>query len=258
MNVCKDPPKLGLGLDGVRRLPLKFRWTEMVRKTKDEASETRSRLLDAAERVFNKNGVSCTSLNEIAKAAGLTRGAIYWHFKNKADLFDAMMARATLPMEEMVARASDQSIHEPLAYIRECAVYVLVRTATDKQLQRVFDISSHKCEYVGDMVQMRTRLIEGRNACLSQIEAGISHAIQKGQLPETINPRRAAIGMHALIDGLIANWVLDPGYFKLAKEAEGMVDVYLAGLGAKPKKLAAMAAASGGAVSPKVSSRKKG
>ena len=40
--------------------------------------------------------------------------------------------------------------------------------------------------------------------------------------------------MHALIDGLIANWVLDPGYFSLEKEAEAMIDIYLAGLRASP------------------------
>ena len=208
----------------------------MARKTKLEADETRSLLLDTAELVFNEKGVSRTSLNEIAEAAGLTRGAIYWHFKNKADLFDAMMERVTLPMEEMVGRSGDQSIEDPLAYIRACSLNVLVRTATDEQLQRVFDIVCHKCEYVGDMVLMRDRQLECRNACLSQVEEGIRRAIDKGQLASTVNPRRAAIGMHALIDGLIANWVLDPGYFSLAKEAEGMIDIYLAGMGAKPAK----------------------
>ena len=77
----------------------------MARRTKEEAQETRNRLLDTAEHVFNERGVSRTSLTEIAEAAGLTRGAIYWHFKNKLDLFNAMMERVTLPMEEVVLRA---------------------------------------------------------------------------------------------------------------------------------------------------------
>ena len=74
----------------------------MVRRTKEEALETRNLLLDVAERVFNEKGVSRTSLADIAEAAGLTRGAIYWHFKNKSDLFDAMMERVTLPLEQLV------------------------------------------------------------------------------------------------------------------------------------------------------------
>ncbi|MDV7394715.1 TetR family transcriptional regulator, partial [Arthrospira platensis SPKY1] len=63
----------------------------MVRKTKEEAWETRQRILDAAEQVFQRQGVSRTSLSHIAAEAGVTRGAIYWHFKNKVDLYDAMI-----------------------------------------------------------------------------------------------------------------------------------------------------------------------
>ena len=59
----------------------------MARKTKQEAQETRQHILDVALRIFSQQGVSSTSLGEIAKAAGVTRGAIYWHFKDKSDLF---------------------------------------------------------------------------------------------------------------------------------------------------------------------------
>ena len=71
----------------------------MARRTKEEAQETRGRILDAAESVFHEKGVAHSSLAEIAQVAGVTRGAIYWHFKDKADLFEAMMDRVTLPLE---------------------------------------------------------------------------------------------------------------------------------------------------------------
>ena len=63
----------------------------MARRTKEDALATRDALLDAAERVFGRRGVARTSLAQIAEEAGLTRGAVYWHFKDKADLFTAMM-----------------------------------------------------------------------------------------------------------------------------------------------------------------------
>ena len=65
----------------------------MARRTKEDAEATRNALLDAAERVFYDKGVSRASLDDIAREAGTTRGAIYWHFKDKADLFNAMMER---------------------------------------------------------------------------------------------------------------------------------------------------------------------
>ena len=65
----------------------------MARRTKGEALETRHRILDVAERVFSERGVTRTSLADVAKAAGVTRGAIYWHFADKADLFAGTAAR---------------------------------------------------------------------------------------------------------------------------------------------------------------------
>ncbi|MBL8516338.1 MAG: TetR family transcriptional regulator [Betaproteobacteria bacterium] len=204
----------------------------MVRRTKEEALETRNELLDAAERVFNEKGVSRTSLADIAEAAGLTRGAIYWHFRNKADLFDAMMERVTLPLENLVAQSGDSELEDPLGHVRACAVGVLRQTARDARMQRVFEIVTHKCEYVDDMVALKERHLESRSACLEQIEAGFRHAAARGQVAAGTDGRRAAIGLHALIDGLIDNWLLDPAYFDLGAEADRMIDIYLAGLGA--------------------------
>ena len=70
----------------------------MARRTKEDAEATRNKLLDAAAEVFFVKGVAGASLSEVAQAAGLTRGAIYWHFKDKVDLFDALMQRTTLPL----------------------------------------------------------------------------------------------------------------------------------------------------------------
>ena len=64
-----------------------------MRRTKAQAQETRERLMQAALDVFHQRGVARASLHEIAQAAGVTRGALYWHFKNKEDLFDALFAR---------------------------------------------------------------------------------------------------------------------------------------------------------------------
>jgi TetR/AcrR family acrAB operon transcriptional repressor len=202
----------------------------MVRRTKEEALETRDRILDTAEKVFLKKGVARTSLADVADAAGVTRGAIYWHFKNKADLFDAMMQRVSLPMEEMVARAGDENIEDPLAYVRSCALAVLERVTTDPQSRRVAEISRLKVEYADEMEPLRARHIECRTECLGRIERGLRNAAKKSLLADSVNPRIAAVGLHALVDGLITNWVLDPKYVPLAKTAEPLIDSYLDGL----------------------------
>ena len=57
-----------------------------MRRTKEEAENTRTAILTAAELLFLKKGVSHTSLEQIARQAGVTRGAVYWHFQNKAQI----------------------------------------------------------------------------------------------------------------------------------------------------------------------------
>src|SRR4051794_27229311 len=77
----------------------------MVRRTKEDAAITREQLLDAAENVFRQRGVARSSLAEVAAAAGVTRGAVCWHFRDKADLCAAMCERAMLPLETMLSEA---------------------------------------------------------------------------------------------------------------------------------------------------------
>jgi TetR/AcrR family transcriptional regulator, acrAB operon repressor len=207
----------------------------MVRRTRDEALETRSRILDTAEEIFQKNGVSSTSLDHIARAAGVTRGAIYWHFKNKADLFDALMQRVSLPLEDMAGGAADET-EDPLGFVRTCALRVIERVTKDPQCQRMQEICHYKVEYVDEMAQLRTRHIECCSQSLALVERGMRNAAKKGLLAPAVNPKLAAVGLHALVVGLIQNWLLNPKYLPLAKTAEDLIDGYIDGLRVRPKK----------------------
>jgi len=202
----------------------------MVRRTKEEAQATRSHILDTAERVFEQHGVSGTSLNEIAKSAGLTRGAIYWHFKDKADLFNAMMERVTLPLEQTDEISSFKSRDATPAQLRDGFVDVLRRITTDPQLHRVFDIATHKVEFVGEMNAVRERHLAMRNECLTDVERSLRRTARAGALWPGVSPRSAALGLLALFDGLLQNWMLDPSGFDLPRVAGQVFDAYLLGL----------------------------
>jgi TetR/AcrR family acrAB operon transcriptional repressor len=202
----------------------------MARRTKEEAQETRNRILDTAEEVFREQGVTSTSLADIADAAGVTRGAIYWHFRNKGDLFAAMLDRVALPMEEMIRRAADASTEDPLSSLRACCVHVLRQAAEDPRCRRVFEILLRKCEYVEELASLSQRILQCRAEGLEMMARALRNAIRRGQLSRHVNARRAALGLHAYVDGLIYDWLLDPGYFALGREAEALVDQYLDGL----------------------------
>jgi TetR/AcrR family acrAB operon transcriptional repressor len=202
----------------------------MARHTKQEAQATRSRLLDAAEVLFERQGVARTSLHDIAAAAGVTRGAIYWHFEDKADLFNAMMKRVTLPLEEGLQRSGDPGLADPLGYVRERFMDALKKTVGDPQTRRVFEIATHKVEYVGELSAVRDRHLAVRNECLAHVERCMRLARRRGLLTRRLPARSAALGLHALIDGLIQNWMLDPKAFDLLKVGRQLLDAYIASM----------------------------
>lgn len=202
----------------------------MARRTKEEAQETRAHLLDAAERVFSEKGVTNTSLNEIAVSAGVTRGALYHHFKNKLDLIVALMERVMMPINEMRLCAAVTVPDDPLGQIRLRAVHVVLRAIKDPHTRAVFTILFHKCEYVDDVLPIKQRHLQTRNECAVEVTTAFASAIAAGQLPQETDPRKATMGLFSYIDGLVYNWLLDPDYFPLETNVEYYVDLYLEGL----------------------------
>src|SRR3954468_22255693 len=108
----------------------------MVRRSKEDALATRNTLLDAAERVFLAQGVAGTSLNDIALAAGTTRGAIYWHFRDKADLFNAMMDRVVMPLQCALESVQQGDGGDPLPGLKKAVRAAMRQTVSDPQTRR--------------------------------------------------------------------------------------------------------------------------
>jgi TetR/AcrR family transcriptional regulator, acrAB operon repressor len=209
----------------------------MARRTKEDAQATRTKLLDAAESLFQSQGVSRTSLQDIARRAGATRGAIYWHFKDKADLFNAMMERVTLPLEasfdQLGAPLDTGTVTEADAVsgIRRATVEALRRIVSDAQTRRVFEVATQKVEYVEELRAVRLRHLAVRQSFVSRFEQSIDSAAMAALLTLPMPAALAARGFHALIDGLIQNWLLDPKAFDLLDVGQRSMNVYLKGLG---------------------------
>ena len=202
----------------------------MVRKTKEEAQLTRDRILDAAECVFQQRGVAQTSLAEVASTAGVTRGAVYWHFENKADLFEAMMQRTIGPTEDELNTLLERHGDDALEGVRMLLLDFFSRTATDARFRRVFEIAWHKCEYTGEMAKIRDNHLECGANYLSIIEEAMRRAQRLGQLPAELDTHIAAVGLMSVVDGMLVNWTLDPNRFDFGKTAPHGLKLYFARL----------------------------
>ncbi len=120
-----------------------------------------------------------------------------------------------------------------LAQMRDGMVAVLRQIVADPQMKRVFGIATHKVEYIGEMDAVRERHLSIRNGCLADVERTLKQAIKNGEISRRMPARAAAVGLHALLDGLLQNWMLDPTGFNLVKVGTQVLDAYLAGLAAE-------------------------
>jgi TetR/AcrR family acrAB operon transcriptional repressor len=176
----------------------------MVRKTKEDAEITRLHLIEAARRVFLECGVSRTTLEKIASAAGVTRGAVYWHFRNKTELFFAMREQAILPfVDRVIFHETDE---DPLAGI-EAALREIIQILVDQPATReTFEIISFKCEYVDEFDDMM-HCTAGQMDFLRQLTEAYSRAGQRGVLRAGLEPEALAYDSFLFVGGLIKNWL---------------------------------------------------
>jgi AcrR family transcriptional regulator len=101
----------------------------MVRRTKEQALETRNKILAAATAIFDRRSWKEVNLEDVAAAAGVTRGAIYWHFGGKDELFDAVCDATPLPSELIGEEVALAVGPDPLGKFREACLSALKTAA---------------------------------------------------------------------------------------------------------------------------------
>lgn len=201
-----------------------------MRRTKEEAEQTRCDLLAAAERLFLEQGVAHTSLEQIARTAGVTRGALYWHFANKADLFHAMLEQVRLPTEQLVAQLADCNAHDPLLTLRELCVRAIVSLARNPQKRRIFTILMHRCEFTDELRPAQERHEAFINQFIAVCTRLFEQVARQQRLLPGQSPRLAALALHGLIVGMFNDWLRDPQLFDAEHDAPLMIDALLRGL----------------------------
>ena len=205
----------------------------MVRKAKGESEATYCALLDAAEQTFADKGVSHTTLNDVACAAGLTRGAIYWHFKDKSALLEAMCDRVFLPMQTLHNEITATAGNDPLAALRQMMMHMLEQVSRNERQRKVFDIMFHHCEKDDDMAFF-TNEKSKRSECMSKIQLLVGEVVTQGKLPAATDTALVVQAINGYLIGLLYEWLIDTNPYDLGKHAGAMIDLFLAGLVIKP------------------------
>jgi TetR/AcrR family transcriptional regulator, acrAB operon repressor len=200
-----------------------------MRRTKQEAEQTRRRIMEAALRVFDQRGIARTTLEHVAQAAGVTRGAIYWHFADKQALLRATREDVSLPL---VDRADFTLLSnreaEPLDRIERFLLDIIDAVDKDKRTRLLCAVMSFKCEYVGELeseLADYARKVEHARSNLSQV---YSEARARRQLRKGLKPEIAALETAVFLTGLIRLSLLDGHRVNVRRNARALVAAHIA------------------------------
>ncbi|MFC6635727.1 TetR family transcriptional regulator [Microbulbifer taiwanensis] len=199
----------------------------MAKRRKEDALETRERILDAAITVFHKHGVARPSLTEIAELAGVTRGAVYGHFRNKGDLFAALTERVKFPGEKLCESAGEELKKDPLGVLRTRWLWLFQEVASNRQWQLILEIVFHRCELVTESGEIHQRLIQGHAEGVERMRELISMAVAKGQLPADLDIDLAVPMLHGALVGVLEEWLLQPQIGDLGELGERYIDAMI-------------------------------
>lgn len=201
----------------------------MARKTKEEAQITRERILKAALSVFSRMGYASSTLEDVASEANVTRGAIYWHFNNKVDLYDQLLESYAGRSQEIIQAAIAKGGNFE-AILRRIFVNVLTAVEDDPVLKEVMEISLFKSEKTTDLLQIQQKMLDSTQILIQGIAAAFEQAVVNGEIHSGQKAIDVARSFLAFQNGILYLWLSDPYKFSLHQNAKTFAEIFLHGV----------------------------
>jgi TetR/AcrR family transcriptional regulator, acrAB operon repressor len=200
----------------------------MARKTKENAELTRQLLIQAARQVFLARGVSRTTMEHIALQAGVTRGAIYWHFNNKLDLFQAMREQVFLPLiDRMDDTLLVEGSEDPLTCIENFLCGTIQVLSDSVETREIYEIMMIKCEYVDEFATVLQQIMSNCSGIFEKLRLVYERAKVQNQLSAFHDSSQLAIDTHLFFIGLLHMWVKDTRGDQFRPQAVELVKAHM-------------------------------
>ena len=172
-----------------------------------------------------KNGYSKTTLSEIAKNAGYTRGAVYWHFKDKSEILKNLITKFH---GRFSAKQSDilESSLEPLDKIKAMININLPLLYNNKEFRDFIELTWFKTE-----IDQHEGLLQGKIAITNNFNDTITklfkEASHKGALKNGVDPKIAALSVTSIINGIYRGYFVMPDKLQSEKTSRSIIENYL-------------------------------
>lgn len=200
-----------------------------MRRTKEEAQITRENVLSAALQVFSQHGYSATRLEDIAKAAEVTRGAIYHHFGNKEELYIALVSERSAGINEL----AEELIAEggtPKTVLRRLLVGLFKYVEANDEYRALLELATNKVELTPGLASIMQETIAGRRQLAGIFADLFRMGVDTGEFRKNLPVDEAATALVGYLNGLGLIWIQDPESFSILEQAEALVEVFFKGL----------------------------
>lgn len=196
-----------------------------VRRRPEEAAQTRRALLSAALQEFADRGYAAATLAGIAERAGVTRGAAYHHFPDKAALYlttiAELWAEAATPVWD---RLNDDG--PPLRRVADFLVTFFTALERDATLRAVFGLSMRSADGVPELA----RGLDDKRTVMERWKQQLIDLLSTTELRPGITPDTAAVAIITAVNGTAATWVACPELFSPAQKAEALAETIVRGV----------------------------
>jgi len=198
-----------------------------MKRTKEDAEQTKQAILTAALNVFSAKGYSRATLSDIAREADVTRGAIYWHFHDKAGLFHELCLSIHKNLWER-----NQEIFErypdPENRIRYSIINALTVMQQNPNVYKMHEII-YRTDF-GDLVRLKEEGAKYFGRIFHLYRDEVQKGIEQGLFSADTDADKATFYLFGTVNGLRSMWVFFQEQFSLTDTAEYTAELILCGI----------------------------
>ncbi len=200
-----------------------------MKRKKADALLTREGILDAALRVFSRKGYALSTLEDIAKEAKVTRGAIYWHFENKVEIYAALVGERSSKAFTLFSDILNKKT-SPVQKLRQILIQSLIYIEENEDYRAILELTTFKTEVTEEMIPFVQKKVENNKILVASFVKIVEEGRVTGEIRHDVNANVAAIAILGFLNGMLLSWLTDETAFSPRKQAETIVDTFLYGL----------------------------
>lgn len=197
----------------------------MVRKIREEALETRKHLLEAALEIMSEKPFSSVSMTEIAGKVGLSKGAIYWHFKNKDDVLLHVILNIRSQMAEEFC--ADSAALESLDDMRTYYKKKMQRPYKSENFKKIHRLIHRGEEWPKEIrKKVLAMILDNLGQERKMAERLLVRSQEEGTIRKDVSPRELSLMVTAMFQGIFVFQVHDFYHVDFTKHIDFIFDAF--------------------------------